>query len=246
MKYRALILTGALFLLGAWEIGELLGVKSSAPVDADWQAATAYVDAGFKPGDLIVFAPDWVDPVGRKWLGHDMSVDMAARLDAARYATIWEVSIRGARAPESRGLHATAEKTFGAVKVRTLAHDAAPVSWDLVAKSKLLEVGFTPRMCDPIRAPGRVDAGDVPLGSELAIGAGLSDFRERKENHAVAALHVFVDDAEIGAMRVGDDSGWKLLRLPTQPGTHKLRFESSADGHGSPSLCIAAEARSPS
>jgi hypothetical protein len=244
-RYRALIATAGLFLLGAWEVGTMLGVKSAAPVDADWQAAAELVDAGFQKGDLIVFAPAWVDPVGRKWLGHDMSVEMAARMDAARYATIWEVSIRGARAPETRGLSVAKSATFGAVKVRAFTHAPAPVSWDLGSRAKLFEVGFTPRMCVPIRAPGHLDAGDVPLGSELAVYGGLSDFRERKENHAVATLHVFVDDTEVGSVRIGNDSGWKRLIIPTQAGTHKLRFESSADGRGSPSLCIAAEARSP-
>ena len=55
-------------------------------------------------GDLIVFAPAWVDPVGRLHLGDLIPIEMAARMDADRYGTIWELSIRGARAPETRGL----------------------------------------------------------------------------------------------------------------------------------------------
>ena len=68
---------------------------------ADWDAAAAEVRAGFQPGDLIVFAPAWSDAVGRLHLGDLIPPEMAARADESGYRRVWEVSIRGARAPET-------------------------------------------------------------------------------------------------------------------------------------------------
>ena len=74
--------------------------------------------AGHQPGDLIVFAPRWNDPVGRLHLGDLIPVEMAGRLDGERYGRIWELDIRGARAPETRGLTAAEVHDVGGVTVR--------------------------------------------------------------------------------------------------------------------------------
>jgi hypothetical protein len=58
--------------------------------------------AGHQPGNLIVFAPRWNDPVGRLHLGDLIPVEMAGRLDGERYGRIWELDIRSARAPDPR------------------------------------------------------------------------------------------------------------------------------------------------
>lgn len=96
-----LLVVGALVVLATVEAGAALLSPRRVASEADWQAAAAEVRAGFKPGDLIVFAPRWSDAVGRKHLGDLVTPEMAGRADASRYARIWEVSIRGAHAPET-------------------------------------------------------------------------------------------------------------------------------------------------
>src|SRR5262249_28123929 len=155
----------------------------------DWARAEAAVRAGFAPGDLVVFAPAWMDPVGREHLGDLLDVHAAARLDAARYGAIWEVSARGATAPEATGLP-DLDQTFGALRVRRHPHAAAHVTWDLAARSRLVEVGYAPHECAPLRPPATLDAGTVPLGTHLAVAAGLADFRARRDNRAQGAVPV--------------------------------------------------------
>ena len=78
-----------------------LVAPSRAPTDADWAAAARDVRAGFRPGDLIVAAPAWADPIMRLHLGDLIPPAVAARMDDARFARVWEVSQRGAHAPEA-------------------------------------------------------------------------------------------------------------------------------------------------
>ena len=173
-------------------------------------------------------------------------------MDATRYGRIWELSIRGARSPETRELgRPVYDETFGEVRVRRWERQAPVVTWDLRAKARLLEVDFTPRLCAPVtigRSPGILDAGTVRLGRHLSVYAGLSDFRSRKENRSYANLRVFVDDRDVTWATIGNESGW--LHLPpatVTPGDHRLVFEAKVDpdrgakNPGHLSLCVMAE-----
>jgi hypothetical protein len=106
-----------------------------APTDADWSAAAAAVRAGFRPGDLIVAAPGWADPILRVHLGDLIPPEVAARMDDDRFARVWEVSQRGARAPAAHGATATVarDESFGRLRVRLLERQAEVVSYDFVA-----------------------------------------------------------------------------------------------------------------
>ena len=243
-----------LALLAIWEIGALAVAHRRAPRDDDWRRATAAVDSGFVAGELVTFAPAWVDPVGRMWLGHRIPLDDAARMDAGRYAGIWEVSIRGASSEDVRGLGApTSDQTFGAVRVRHFARKAPTITWDTRARAAIYEVAFTPRKCVRL---GAVRAGAptkqvfpaVPLGTELHVAAGLTDFRDRKENWSTARVAALVDGVEVAAARVGND-GWVHLPVAaTTPGPHEVAFQATVDSVGEKTnliVCVAAEARTP-
>ena len=80
-----------------------LTARSRVATGADWEAAAAEVRAGFEPGDVIAFAPAWVDQIGRAHLGDLVTVEMAGRSDVDRYARVWEVTIRGAHSPDVAG-----------------------------------------------------------------------------------------------------------------------------------------------
>jgi hypothetical protein len=236
----------ALLALAIWEIATLLHVHAAAPADADWDAAAAFVRAGFAPGDLVVFAPEWSDPVGRLHLGDLLTIHDAARMDAARYGRIWEVSQRGATAADADG-PVGLEREFGALRVRRHDHSAARVTWDLRDRAKLLEVGYAPRECVEVRAPSTLDVGSVPLASRLVVRAGLADFRARRDNRATALVRVLVDGAEAASAEIGSESGWVALPpIATTPGAHRVAFETRIAGGGQPAIlpaCIAAEAR---
>src|SRR6185503_103141 len=66
-----------------------------------WQDMAAAVQAEKRPGDLIVIAPPWADPLARQALGDAlMPLRDVARPDVTRYESALEVSILGQRAAE--------------------------------------------------------------------------------------------------------------------------------------------------
>jgi hypothetical protein len=99
------------------------------PSDGDWQAAAREVRAGFRPGDLIVAAPDWADQVMRLHLGDLVPIKVAARLDDARYGRVWELSQRGGRAAEGRGTVAQTSR-HGGLTLRRYDRTPAAITFD--------------------------------------------------------------------------------------------------------------------
>lgn len=254
----------ALIAIAAWSTCRVIGAGAEAPTDAAWSAAAAHVRSAHQDGELIVFAPRWIDPVGRLHLGDRIPIDMAGRLDGARYPVIWELSIRGARASETRGLRATATAQFGGVTVRRFEQAAAVVVTDFAAivgtatvagarargpELVLAEVGFEPHRCAQIvpASGGAVTLtfANVTLGSTLAIGVGLADVFTRRDVRAPASLAVAVDGRELATVRFGVDDGWVRRTVATTPGTATVRFTATARGPRSPNrlVCFAAEAR---
>lgn len=254
----------ALVLIAAWSARRVVGAGAGVPDDAAWAAAAAEVRAAQRPGELIVFAPGWIEPVGRLHLGDRIPVDVAARLDAARFPVIWELSVRGARAPETRGLIATRTTTHRGVTVRRYDQVARTVVTDfapLLARAKvdgprsggpslvLAEVGFEPHRCAQL-TPAADQAvtltfADVELGTELAIGVGLADIFTRRDVRDPGELAVAVDGFEVARLRVGVDDGWVRQVAVTRPGRSTVTFTARAVGLRATGrlICFAAEAR---
>jgi hypothetical protein len=91
----ALVPAAGLLELGAHEV-QVHSVVS----DDEWMGARVAVDAGWKPGDLVVFEPEWADPLGRHFFGDRLAgVPNEARPDETRFARAFEVSMRGFHAP---------------------------------------------------------------------------------------------------------------------------------------------------
>lgn len=248
---RARLAATALVLLAAWEVGVLVSAHRSEPLPDDWKAVAAAIPASSND-TLIVFAPRWIDPVGRLWLGDRISVNQAARMDAVRYHEVWEVSTRGASAPDVAGLPALSEQTFGPIRLRRFVRDAPTVTWDLADQSKICEVDFEPRRgillaLDHPHAQGRRVFPQVDLGTQLQVTAGLADYKTRSENRSVAVVRVMVDGREVAHGYVGNDSGWVALPpASTTPGPHDVEIIAEADDSPGPvhlSICVAAEAR---
>lgn len=143
-----------LVIIACWEIVATRCQATSVPGDDAWHDAATYVRGKWQPGDLIVFAPGWVDPVGRLHLGDLIPVEMAARMSAAKYARIWELSIRGATAPDVRGLTPVEERP-GPVVVKRYEQKPAEVVGDLLAAGRVdvVEAGFEPHRCMVIAVP---------------------------------------------------------------------------------------------
>ena len=72
----------------------------------------------FRPGDLIVAAPAWADPLMRMHAGDLLPISIAARMDDARFGRVWVISQKRAHASEEAGRTVTYEGRFGALTLR--------------------------------------------------------------------------------------------------------------------------------
>ena len=86
--------------------------------DADWLGAREAVKAEAKPEDLVLFAPFWADPLGRRFFGDELAgLKREARPDESRFPRAIEVGIRGEHRPELEGWKRLSEKKVGKVTI---------------------------------------------------------------------------------------------------------------------------------
>jgi len=126
----------ALVALALFEAGVALTAPLRTPRAADWERAATFVRSEKKPGDLVIFAPAWVDPIGRLHLGDVIPVAEEARMDAARYGRLFEVAVRGGRAPETArpGVRRVRQERFGRVTVTLYEQPRAEVVYDFLER----------------------------------------------------------------------------------------------------------------
>jgi len=149
-------LASALVLLALYETAQAVIAPWRASSDADWTAAEAAVRAQFKPGDLVVAAPAWADPIMRLHLGDLVPVKVAGRLDAARYGRVWEISQRGGRSDDAVGGRVAWQEGHGALTVRRYERSPATVTYDFLEQ--------WPRARVARAQPGR---GEIPCERQI-------------------------------------------------------------------------------
>jgi hypothetical protein len=244
--------------IAAWEAIAAQRAGAGVPGDEAWARAAAVVRDGHRPGDLIVFAPDWIDPVGRLHLGDLISPGDAGRMDAARYGRIWELSIRGGRAIDTAGLSPVEVRELDGVVVRRFERAPVEVLADLRDRLsgarldgaparppaiELAEVGFAPRRCVVVvprpGAPVRLAFPALPAG-ELVGYVGLADVFSRRDERRPGRLTVEHAGRAIADVTAGVDDGW--VRFAARAPGGELVISIASDGPGR-QVCFAAEVR---
>jgi hypothetical protein len=258
----ALVPAVLLVAVAVWEIGATARARTEVPGDRAWREAAAAVREQFTDGELIVFAPRWVDPVGRLHLGDLIPVETAARLDDDRFGVVWELSIRGARAPETATLTPAWTATFDGVTVRRFERAPAVVVTDLVGLPVtagpgascgpdvvIAEVGFEPHRCvQVVPKPGqsvKLDYGLVELGGALVGAVGLADVFTRRDVRTPGQLELMIDAKIVATAKFGVDDGWVRFAADTTPGPHHVEVIATAlTSKGRDRvICFAIEAR---
>jgi hypothetical protein len=106
-------------LIGVVELA--LHVKqttSDVVPEGDWAAAHELVKAELRPDDLVVFAPFWADPLGRRSFGDAIAtLKREGRSDERRFARAFEVSIRGSHEETLARWKKVKEQKAGAVTI---------------------------------------------------------------------------------------------------------------------------------
>src|SRR5262245_51791385 len=91
-------------ILGLVELGAHVYFANRAPDLGEWHAVRAELSKLRQPGDLVVTAPEWADPVARHVLGADLlPIRDLGRADDHAYRHALEIGILGQQAPELSG-----------------------------------------------------------------------------------------------------------------------------------------------
>ena len=107
--------------LGVGELGAELWVSTRAPGIGEWRGLTGAVTALKRPGEPVVVAPEWAEPLARLAFGDGVfPLGELARADDRTVPRVLEVAEGGARAERYRGWPVVSEATRGAFRLRVL------------------------------------------------------------------------------------------------------------------------------
>jgi hypothetical protein len=192
-----------------------------APDERDWKVASAAVRAGFRPGDLVVAAPAWADPVMRQQLGDLVPMPVAGRMDAARYARIWEISQRGARAAETAGGSLAQSSKHRGLTVKLWEKKAAQVTFDFLSEWRRAELSVV--------SPG----GDTPcaVGADRFVCMGGASLKpELLEIDTTLRNGLALDPIERATLTMTYSSVPLGRELAVAGGLHNVWLRKASDG----------------
>jgi hypothetical protein len=156
-------------LLGAVELCAHYYFAARAPDERAWAEARSTVAELRRPGDLVIVAPEWADPLARQAFGEElMPLRDVARPDESSYARAIEVSVLGRRAPELRDWPEIERTRHGRFDLRVL-RNPAPVTvlFDFVdelepARASVFEGAPDPANECAWNARARTNTGGLP------------------------------------------------------------------------------------
>lgn len=129
-------------------------------------------------------------------------------------------------------------------------HQCPHIGFNFV-KPQLLEIGTTLRnalYAQPVDgATVAIEYVGVPLGRELAVGAGLHHVWLRKLGDGVVYMRILIDGREVAREEASNRSGWRVRAIDTSARAGRaatVRFEITADRAYARHFGFAAEARS--
>ncbi len=127
---RRWFLFSVLFLLIGWETGATLFQHFTVPTPESWRAAASQVKRLRKKSEPLLFAPLWVEPLGRFYFRDQLELEELLLSDVDRYPRVWQVSIRGKRHSWLKGLKPAETWSFGRVTVELFTKPAEVVLYD--------------------------------------------------------------------------------------------------------------------
>ena len=127
---RVRLWTALLVFVALAEVAGHSLIKASVVEQAQWAKAAERVRSEFEPGDRIVVAPQWADPLMRAELGDLISLGDAGASDLAGVKRLWELSIRGASSSWAPEQPPAVEMSIDGVRLRRWDLDAPELLYD--------------------------------------------------------------------------------------------------------------------
>jgi len=107
--------------VGLFELAAEAWASRRAPTLDEWRALRTAVMAAKRPGEPVVVAPEWAEPIARHALGGGaFPLSELARSGIAGFSRVLEVSALGAESSETRGFRVVSERESGPFTLRVL------------------------------------------------------------------------------------------------------------------------------
>ena len=133
--FTAKLFAVAVLVMVGVEVAATLIQHGSAARPGHWKDAAAKVKAERKPGEPVLFAPLWVEPLGRHHLGDQLDPELLMLSDVDSHQRVFEVSVRGKRHPWLVGQRPSQRWTLGRVTVALYERETpAEVLFDFTAR----------------------------------------------------------------------------------------------------------------
>ena len=124
----------AIPIVGIVELAAHLHQTRRGPSASDYDAAHRFAQSQMRKADLLVFAPAWLEPIGRKEFSDLVTPELAGVVDEQRYQRAVEVSVRGTPHPALDGWTQKESSTFGDLRVRILENPKFEPRLDTLSK----------------------------------------------------------------------------------------------------------------
>jgi hypothetical protein len=261
---KLVALWGLVPLIAIVEIASQWSISRSVPTSRDWQAAAAAVREKKGAHDIVIIAPDWATQ-GRMYLGDLITERDFGRFDVSTYDRIFEVSVNGARADETRYATPLSTRTFGDLSVseykrparRRVTYvfqdhlDSATTTLNTMPTVGLaIDHAFQPRQVIQIPLKPRrstLTFENVPMDGVL-YGYGVITVRDYRASVYDAddpvILDVFVNDSRKKSLTVANFAGPRRFEVDLPgSGTGTVRFEIRSETARNRGLGLVADIR---
>jgi len=88
----------------------------------------------------VLFAPLWVEPIGRLHMGADLDLELALLSDVDRYSRVWQISTRGGRHPFLQKEKPTQSFSFGPILLSLFEKQSQAVLFDFTRRIRQAQV----------------------------------------------------------------------------------------------------------
>ncbi len=262
-RHNLLLLWGVVPIIAIFEIIAQGRVQLDVPAAADWEAAARRVAAEKGDHDLVVIAPRWATQ-GRTPLRGLISERDFGRFDTRSYDRLFEVSVNGARSPETERLTPEETHRFGNLVLRRyrlptrhrVVYDfldhvgEAAFSKGPLTKGLVIDHAFLPRRV--LKVPlkprrSRLVFNEVPLDGVLyGYGViGVKDYRASDyDEGGPVEVTIFLNNKKLGTIAPANFESPRHFEFPLPgAGTGTVRFDIRADSAVNRLLGLMAEVR---
>jgi len=110
-----------------------------------WTQVESLVRQNFHAGDLLVFVPNWIDPIGRLHVGDLLNTKQVSRPDSDNYSRIWVIGLAGFRSKATTDASLLWRKSVGKLAISLYRRQPVQITFDFYERVSEAHVRMTDR-----------------------------------------------------------------------------------------------------